>query len=522
MTKERKPLYEPKTGIHRAKTWEIAFYALNNTSTNMYQMLFMYVMYFLSGIVGVGVVAAGMIATTLRIWDGVTDPFVGFILDKTDGEYGKNRPFIIFGQLFMIVGTALIFLVCPRLSEAICMPFYIICYMFFIMGYTSQCVVTKSAQICLTNDAEQRPMFSAFDSAYNGIISILVPVYVTSVLVPKYNTYDMAGNIVLDAFSNPTFFIELWIVCLIPSIIFAIFAVIGLWRKDRKEFYGKSKVQTATLADCFSVLKNNHPIKLLCLAACTDKLTMTMQRNAVVMVMLFGIVIGNYSTYSAFTAISGVLGVFVSLYLIMFVARNMGQKKALLIGTYGGIIGAVALFALLYFGDPTQISFQSINLYTIGFLALFIIMQGFGSLSISIVIPMTADCADYEVYRSGRYVPGLMGTLFSLIDKIVSSFATLFIALLLSGIGFKETLPTYITPYSQDIFNVTMICLVGAPIIGWIINLVSMHYYPLTKEMMASIHERIVEIKEEAKEEEKMKEEILKNRELELGEKDGK
>ena len=22
---------------------------------------------------------------------------------------------------------------------------------------------------------------------------------------------------------------------------------------------------------------------------------------------------------------------------------------------------------------------------------------------------MTADCADYEVYRSGRYVPGLMG-----------------------------------------------------------------------------------------------------------------
>ena len=27
---------------------------------------------------------------------------------------------------------------------------------------------------------------------------------------------------------------------------------------------------------------------------------------------------------------------------------------------------------------------------------------------------MTADCADYEVYRSGKYVPGLMGTLFSL------------------------------------------------------------------------------------------------------------
>ena len=34
---------------------------------------------------------------------------------------------------------------------------------------------------------------------------------------------------------------------------------------------------------------------------------------------------------------------------------------------------------------------------------------------------MTADCADYEVYRSGRYVPGLMGTLFSFVDKLISS-----------------------------------------------------------------------------------------------------
>ena len=30
----KKPLEE--NGIHRAKLWEIAFYALNNTSTNIY------------------------------------------------------------------------------------------------------------------------------------------------------------------------------------------------------------------------------------------------------------------------------------------------------------------------------------------------------------------------------------------------------------------------------------------------------------------------------------------------------
>ena len=51
----------------------------------------------------------------------------------------------------------------------------------------------------------------------------------------------------------------------------------------------------------------------------------------------------------------------------------------------------------------------------------------------NIVIPMPADCADYETYRSGKYVPGLMGPLFSFVDKIVSSFAPM-----IAGLVFAE------------------------------------------------------------------------------------
>ena len=154
---------------------------------------------------------------------------------------------------------------------------------------------------------------------------------------------------------------------------------------------------------------------------------------------------------------------------------------------------------MLRLGNPALVDFAHINLYTIAFVVFYIVMSGFGSLSSSIVIPMTADCADYEVYRSGRYVPGLMGTLFSFIDKLISSLATTFVSLLLVLIGFKNEQPTITTPYSESIFWVTMFCLIGAPIIGWILNLVAMKFYPLTKEMMASIQERIAEIKAESK-----------------------
>lgn len=50
----KQPLEDQQTGVHRARLWEIAFYALNNTSTNAYMILVASISYFLVGIVGVG------------------------------------------------------------------------------------------------------------------------------------------------------------------------------------------------------------------------------------------------------------------------------------------------------------------------------------------------------------------------------------------------------------------------------------------------------------------------------------
>lgn len=491
----KRPLYDPQTGIHRAKTWEIAFYAMNNASTNLYAMAFMYVTYFLTGFVGVSVVFAGTLATMLRIWDGVTDPFIGYIVDRTNGKFGKNRPFIVMGQACMLIGTAIIFLAVPNMPGPARLPVYIISYMFYIVGYTFQCVVTKSAQSCLTNDPKQRPVFSVFDAVYNTFIFMGLTMFITSVLVPKFNVLNAAGEIVTDAFYNQDFFVALWQLCAGISVVFAILAVIGLWRKDRSEFFGAGEVQRLRLKDYVDTVKNNRAIQMLCVAACSDKLTLSMQNNSVIMIMLFGIIVGNYNKYTAFTGVTGIFTTIVPILLILFVATRMGQKKALIVGTYGGIAGAVVIFLLFFLGDPHNVDFSSFNLYTSAFVLAYIFMRGMGSLSGSIVIPMTADCADYEVYRSGKYVPGLMGTIFSFIDKITSSFATMIIAVMLAAIGFQTEQPTQTTPYSAGIFWVTMFCFVGAPIIGWLLNIVAMKYYPLNKEKMAEIQEHIAEIK---------------------------
>lgn len=528
-----------KNGIHRAHTWEIGLYALNNTSTNLYLTMVGYIAYFLAGIVGVTTVLAGSIITIMRIWDGVTDPFVGYLVDKTNTKFGKNRPYIVIGNVILFVMTWLMFNILPTMNTAIRFPVFILMYMVYIIGYTFQCVVTKSAQSCLTNDPKQRPVFTMFDSVYNVLaMSLIIPVYVSNTLVPKYtltsanNAAEIEGLIaqnpgiaasltekdgitVLSGLYHPDLYKEMQLVLGIIAAVFAVCAIIGLWRKDNIQYFGTGKVTRVGFKDYLDVMAHNRAIQMLVVSASSDKLSSTMMTNATIMVCLFGIICGNYAMFGSNSAITTIPIAVLTIVGVAFIARNMGQKKALVIGTWVSLASAAALLALFVFMDPMTMklpTFSLTNPATFGslfvgsnwslfgvlFVLLYCIMRAAGGVAGNIVIPMTADCADYEVYRSGRYVPGLMGTLFSFVDKLISSFATTFVALFFAAIGYTEVLPTPESPYSAGIFWVTMACFLGAPVVGWICNIVSMKFYPLTKEKMEEIQDRIAEIKAQA------------------------
>ena len=157
-------------GIHRVPLWRIGCFALNNTATNLYMFLMNYATYYLMGWVGVGMMVASSLTMAMRIWDGVTDPFVGFMVDKTNGKFGKNRPFMVIGNILLAVTSFVAFHVTHNLPQAARFPFYVVVLMVYYLGYTCQCVVTKSAQSCLTNDPKQRPLFASFDGVYNTVL----------------------------------------------------------------------------------------------------------------------------------------------------------------------------------------------------------------------------------------------------------------------------------------------------------------------------------------------------------------
>ena len=130
----------------------------------------------------------------------------------------------------------------------------------------------------------------------------------------------------------------------------------------------------------------------------------------------------------------------------------------------------------------------SINLYTIAFILFFGIGYGAYYATADMPIPMVADCADYETYRSGKFIPGIMGTLFSLVDKLVSSLSATVVSIVLLILCGIDYLPTKTSPYVDGMNWAVIILFCLIPMIAWALTLISMKGYELDGQRVKTIN----------------------------------
>lgn len=466
-----------------AETWRILLFPMNSSASVTFMMLMMYVSYYAAGPVGLGTVVASLIITGSRILDAVTDPIVGFVLDRIDGKFGKIRPFFVIGYLLLALSTLTMFFTSHLVPESIRLIYFILLYTVYIVGYTFTNIAGVSAQPVLTNDPKQRPLIGGLSSIYTTIfataIGMLIPLY----LVPKYG-----------GFNNPGLFQELVVIVVIIAGVFYGLAVAAIWADDNVKNLDIDDVHKTKLKmkDTWKIIKGNRPLQMYMFSVLSDKFAQSIASNAVLSIMLFGIIIGNYSLYGYVHPVTMIINVIAIIFAVRY-AGKVGLKKGYLVVIKGGILVYTSLALLILLGDPSQISFNNIGFMTISFFTLFILAAGFNMAAIATSSPMLSDVIDYQTYISGRFTPGVIASVHSFIDKIISSVTPTFVGLVIAAIGFKEAFPDVDTPYSTSILWVTVLLTYGTVVIGWIISLIAMKFYPLTLEKMEEIQ---VDIKE--------------------------
>ena len=136
-------------------------------------------------------------------------------------------------------------------------------------------------------------------------------------------------------------------------------------------------------------------------------------------------------------------------------------------------------------------------------MAITYVLFTFGNNAMKMVVSVSTsafrmDVVDYEMDRSGKYMPATVSATYSFIDKIVSSFGATIATLMIGLIGYTTTAPQQGDPLTFGVRVMTVILLIGFPIVGWICTLLAMKNSELTYHKMEEIQKSIGEKKKAA------------------------
>ena len=59
----------------------------------------LYLLYFYTDVVGITPLLAGWIYALGIAWDAITDPFMGYLAERTRSKMGSYRPYIFYGAI---------------------------------------------------------------------------------------------------------------------------------------------------------------------------------------------------------------------------------------------------------------------------------------------------------------------------------------------------------------------------------------------------------------------------------------
>ena len=71
--------------------------------------VYVYIPKFYSDVVGINIAVMGYIMFSVRLFDALTDPAIGYLSDRTRSRYGRRIPYIAAGSIFIAAAMFLLF-----------------------------------------------------------------------------------------------------------------------------------------------------------------------------------------------------------------------------------------------------------------------------------------------------------------------------------------------------------------------------------------------------------------------------
>jgi Na+/melibiose symporter-like transporter len=444
-------------------TWRVVLFPSASASSNVQFFFFMgFFLVFSTEALSLNPVIVGITMTVMRLFDGITDPIIGSLIDKTQTRFGKFTPFLVIGSIIVSISLTMIMVVSFTIPQQFHYVWVIGWYAIWIIGYTCMTTVNKSALSIITKNPKHRPI----SGISGGLFSVALQLILFSGIIPILQSNGGMGS---QVGWQKVLLLLLGIHFVL--LIVGLSSIVGI---DKPQYYGNVKISTEKFKfkDYLDIIRKNKALQMLLIASSTDKLASTVY--SATLVYFFMYVVGNVDlqpVVNAFTTPLTLVGAFIAGGLAM----RIGVKKTFVIGAWGNLATAAGLLIFRPFGEGTFA------------LAVFVGLMGgnllFRRLNDQNVNPMIADIIDYHTYITGKFMPGTVGAAFTFVEKMISSFGTSIVGIVMGVAGYVAGAePT------TALYWTTMALFVGVPILSDIASIIAMKFYPIDNEMYKKMY----------------------------------
>lgn len=119
-------------------------------------------------------VQVGIILITLRFWDGIADPVMGWISDNTRSRWGRRRPYIIIGAILSAITYPLMWWFPSTFDPNQIMLWVIGFGILFYTSFTIWCIPFQSLLMEISPDYDERTRVASYRGIFQSLSGLLV------------------------------------------------------------------------------------------------------------------------------------------------------------------------------------------------------------------------------------------------------------------------------------------------------------------------------------------------------------